>query len=131
MSSDHLSKRLARCLIPAVAALVLPACVLKANQGADVLTDEIECVVTGESHAGASIEEICELFRDAVSGLKRNDVARVDIAVASPTSANATAKDGDGNSLLKLGFSISDQTLMPAAWRDFASAFARELATLP
>ena len=109
--------------------LLCSACTVKA-EAPSVHSVDMNCTVTGEKHAGASVDEICASFARALEESGTGMDVELEVSALSPRTARAVAKGHDGAVLMSRDFDVMDAELNPAIWRDFAGQFARELTAL-
>lgn len=88
---------------------------------------EISCTLKGEAQAGASSEEICALFVEAMKEAGQADVERIALTALSETRAKAVALDHSGNTLADLDYAIMDRELALDSWNNLARSLLREL----
>lgn len=107
--------------------LALLACA--ANGDSDPVSRQgMSCHLTGEKWAGASEEELCEIFRLALAEEESGVVARVELAANPTDTARAVAFDEAGNVVAGLEVSVMDRHLGPGSWRSLARGLLQAIA---
>ena len=110
--------------------LALVACAAQGERDR-LSTQNFSCQLSGDKWAGATEEELCEIFRRTLAEEVRGVVAKVELEAFPTDTARAVAFDEAGNVVAGLDVSVMDRKLGPRSWTTLARGLAQAVAKRP